>query len=329
MLGFKGLLLVVVAASIAGRTFAQSPGFLLISAPRSQKISWVHLPAGSDYSKGRPETLIDTGLHHPQGVAVDQIRKRLYVADPDVQTIYCYQLVILGEKITLDKTRGRVIVTRDAEARWVAVDGVGNLFFSDESRNLILKVPAEKATSLFETQHLRGSEAPGDIVPEVVYNGATVTEVNEPGGVAVDNFHVFWTNKHFGTQAGSLVRGSETPQVAAGTGNQVTILAQNTAKSYGVCLALNNIFFTDSKTFLYGVKKTGGASAEVSAQLKHPRGCAWDGDGTVFVADRGHNAIFSFASNMQTLGATKLTKAYDAEDAFGVAVVVSPQLAYE
>lgn len=309
MASIRSLLLVVVA-SCSGAAFAQSPGFLLVSAPKSQKISWVRLPDGdNDYTRGRPVTLIDTGLQHPQGIAVDQVRKRLYVTDPDVQKIYSYQLIIKGDQMTTDGRQ--TVISHDVESRWVAVDGAGNVFFSDEPRNLILKVPVAKA--------LRGEQE-----PEVVYNGASVTEVNEPGGVAVDNFNVFWTNKHFGTKAGSVVRGSETPE-ATKPHDTVSIVAQNVAKSYGVCLALDNIYYTDSTKFLYGVKKNGGEAAKVSETLKHPRGCAWDGDGTVFVADRGQNAIYAFAGNMHALGHAELTKAYEVEDAFGLAVAVSPQ----
>merc|ERR1740129_237614 len=115
------------------------------------------------------------------------------------------------------------------ESRWVAVDGTGTLFFSDEPQNRILKVNADTA--------LRG-----DTTPEVVYSGDSIAEVNEPGGVAVDNFNVFWTNKHFGTQAGSLVRGSEHPPLNVAPEFSLSVLAKNSVKCYGVCIALGNVF---------------------------------------------------------------------------------------
>lgn len=304
-------LLAFTAVLVLGVAYAQSPGFLVVSAPRNSKVSWVRLPEGNAYTGARVTTLIDSGLQHPQGIAVDQKRKRLYVADPDVQKIYSYQLILNGNHLSTDGKQS--IISHSAESRWVAVDGVGNVFFSDEPRNLILKVSAEKA--------LRGGDPPE---PEVVYNGNSVAEVNEPGGVAVDNFHIFWTNKHFGTQAGSVIRGSETPSDSLRAGGQststVSVLARNVAKSYGVCMALGNIYYTDANKYLYGVKKTGGSFTEVSSQLVHPRGCAWDGDGTVYVADRGANAVYAFAGNMHTLSRAELTKAYDFEDAFGLAV---------
>lgn len=291
---------------------AQSPGFLVISAPRTSKISWVRLPEdGPSPDAMRPRTLIDAGLQHPQGIAVDQKRKRLFVADPDVQKIYSYQLVVDGDTLSTDGAQ--TVISSNVESRWVAVDGNGNLFFSDEPENKILKVSAEKL-------------AQGAPSTEVVYSGNSLTQVNQPGGVAVDNLHVYWTNKHFGTQAGSVIRGAEYPEGGIrGSGSgaaSISVLARNAVKSYGICIALGNVYYTDSERFLYGVKKSGGEAAEVSSSLNHPRGCTWDGDGTVYVADRA-GAVYSFAGNMGTISRAEVQKAFDHEDAFGLAAVMS------
>eukprot|EP00928_Gymnodinium_smaydae_P054111 TRINITY_DN37941_c0_g1_i1.p1 TRINITY_DN37941_c0_g1~~TRINITY_DN37941_c0_g1_i1.p1 ORF type:complete len:332 (-),score=86.96 TRINITY_DN37941_c0_g1_i1:110-1105(-) len=300
----------VAVLGLVGRlALAESPGFLLISAPRQGTVSWVRLPEANVYDGLEPKTLIDSGLKHPQGIAVDQKRKLLYVADPDVQRIYAYELKIEGGTLKAGK---RSVLARDAESRWVAVDGVGSVFFSDEPRNRILRVTAEQA--------LRGAGA----ASEVVHSGQEITQVSEPGGVAVDNFNVYWTNKHFGTQVGSVVRGgeerAETDQGQGGSADVVSVLARNAPKAYGICLALGNIYFTAARKSVYGVKKRGGPVAEVSSQLSSPRGCAFDGDGTVYVADRDQNAVFSFAGNMQKITHAHLTKAFDVEDAFGLAV---------
>jgi len=201
----------------------------------------------------------------------------------------------------------QTVAAQNIEARWVAVDGVGNLFFSDETANVIQKVPA--------TNVLRGVPT-----PEVLYDGKTVSHVMEPGGVAVDNFRVFWTNKAMGPQAGSVVEGKEDPADDAEAAD-VHPISRNAQKVYGVCLSQNNVYYTDSQKFLYGVKKNGGAIATVSDKLLGPRGCAWDGDGTVFVADKSGNAVYSFPGNMHTLAPAQLTKAVDIEDAYGLAVI--------
>eukprot|EP00929_Paragymnodinium_shiwhaense_P114628 TRINITY_DN83086_c0_g1_i1.p1 TRINITY_DN83086_c0_g1~~TRINITY_DN83086_c0_g1_i1.p1 ORF type:complete len:343 (+),score=61.72 TRINITY_DN83086_c0_g1_i1:100-1128(+) len=285
-----------------------SPGFLIVTAPRNGKISWVRLPEGTHYEKGKFRTLIDEGLQHPQGVAVDQKRKRLYVADPDVRSIFSYQLIYDGDELRTTGTK--TVVTNQVESRWVTVDSLGAVFFSDEPRNLILKMSPDRV--------LRG-----DHEPEVVYDGLTNTAVNAPGGVSVDNFHLFWTNKHQGMEAGTVIRGFESGGGSTSGPKPLHVLARSSEKSYGICSALGNLFYTDASRKLYGVKKSGGKPVEVSGSLKSPRGCTWDGSGTVYVADRSANAIYAFAGDMgDKIEPAQLTKAFHAEDAFGVAVAV-------
>lgn len=311
-MGARSIFLASVVLASFSVALSQTTGFLLISAPVEGRVSWVRLPEDDSYEGLTPTTLIDSGLRFPQGIAVDQQRKLLYVTDPDARKIYSYRLKLSEFDIAIEGEQ--TVVCHEAESRWIAVDGVGNVFFSDEPRNLILTIPAAKAQ-----QSLRGGEA---TVPEVVFTGSSISAVNDPGGIAVDNFHVYWTNKHWGTQVGSVVRGSERPASSSDTGT-VSVLARNVVKSYGICLALDNIYYTDSEKFLYGVKKSGGPATEVSSQLQHPRGCAWDGDGTVYVADRKQNAVFAFASNMHKITGVELRKVFDIEDAFGLAVAVA------
>jgi sugar lactone lactonase YvrE len=279
-------------------------GFLLISTPRTSKISFVKLPRNGNFEGLQPTDLITTGLHHPQGVAIDHKRKRLFVSDPDVQKIIAYQLDVKGDQLSCDGRQ--VVISEGVESRWVAVDGLGNVFFSDEPKSKIYKITMSKI--------LRGNTD-----AEVMYDGESLTQVNRPGGIAVDNFHVYWTNKHFGTKAGTVLKGAEVLPTGTEAKNSISILAQNAPKSYGVCLALNNVFFTDADQRLYGVKKSGGEVHEVSVMFKNPRGCVWDGDGTVFVADRGNNAVYAFAGNMHRLTKADVTKVFDVEDAFGLA----------
>jgi len=283
-------------------------GYLIISTPRSGKIQYVKLPANGDLSGATPRTLIETGLKHPQGLAIDHKRKRLFVADPDVQKIFAYQIQESGDTLSTDGRQ--TVISEKAESRWVAVDGLGNVFFSDEPKSQILKIDMARI--------LRGNTK-----AEIIYSGQELSQVSRPGGVAVDNFHVFWSNKRFGTKAGAIVKGSEVLDTSSLLENNIAVLAANTPKSYGVCLALNNVFFTDSEKHIYGVKKSGGPVVEVSSVLKSPRGCVWDGDGTVFVADRAQGAVFSFPGNMHRITGADVTKAFDIEDAFGLAFLSS------
>jgi len=306
--------LVLLAAAAA----LESPKYLIVSAPRYSKVEYFRLPDDhSSHAAGNLAAmpLIDSGLKSPQGLAVDGKNgkctgepadgARLFVADPDQRKVFCYELTFTNGLLM---TNGAATVAaQNVEARWVAVDGIGNLFFTDEMTNVVEKVTGEQLRK-------------GQATPGVIYDGATVQEVNRPGGIATDNFHVFWSNKAIGTQVGSVVRGLEEPDSGANAAT-VTQIAKNANKVYGVCLSQNNVYFSDSQTFLYGVKKNGGAIATVTDKLLGPRGCAWDGDGTVYVADKTANAVYSFAGNMHILRPAQLTKVADYDAAFGLAVV--------
>lgn len=311
--GFALLLLGQWRQTSAVMGMANPEKFLIVSAPRYGQIAYMNVRKGGtvanlqiggkrqDDPMAKMTPLITSGLVHPQGIAVEQRRSQLLVADPDVKKVYAYRLSSYESKLIAG---GRTVLADGAEARWVTVDGIGNVFFSDEPGNKILKISAEQA-------------ARGDTTPQVVYDGTSLTQLSSPGGISADSFHTFWVNKIAGTRVGSIVRGS---QVSGGALSQVAALARNSDKSYGLCVAYNNIFYTQPEKVIFGVKKAGSPVAVVSNRLTNPRGCVWDGDGTVYVADKGANAVYAFAANMLQIGATELVKAVDFEDAFGVAV---------
>eukprot|EP00397_Hematodinium_sp_SG-2012_P042070 GEMP01046470.1.p1 GENE.GEMP01046470.1~~GEMP01046470.1.p1 ORF type:complete len:246 (-),score=59.39 GEMP01046470.1:603-1340(-) len=224
--------------------------------------------------------------------------------------IYSYKLVFHNGALLQDGTR--TVAAQNVEARWVAVDGMGNLFYTDEIKNTINQVPAEK---LFL----------GETTSKVLYSGKEMSSVSGPGGVATDNFFVFWTNKVDGSTVGSLIRAEEHPPEGGTALSQggAKAVAQNEAKVYAVCLSQTNAFFTSESSKVYGVKKVGGPVTLINDQFVKPRGCAWDGGGTIFVADRQQNAVYSFAGNMRFLAGAHRSKVVDCEDAFGLAVVSS------
>lgn len=67
-------------------------------------------------------------------------------------------------------------------------------------------------------------------------------------------------------EVGTLVRGSENPPDGSAA-TSLAVLAKNSVKSYGVCIAMGNVFFTDSEKHLYGVKKHGGRRQRVRGGL--------------------------------------------------------------
>lgn len=307
-----GALALLACALLGQGADAGFRGFLIVSSPRNARISWVRLPDGPPGNATlAPQTLIEGGaLLHPQGVAVDQKHRRLVVADPDNQTIWSYRLEVDGGKLHAVTPPDQIV--HGLESRWVAVDSNGNVFLSDDPESQIWKIP-------WTPPERRQGEEQGGEASVLYYGGSEAQQVNSPGGVAADNMNVYWTNKRFGTSSGVVVKASEMPLPAPREEESVVVLAKNSQKCYGLCLALNNVFYTDSSQKLYGVKKSGGDVVVVSSGLSKPRGCAYDKDGSVYVADRDAGAVYHFAGNMVVLGSADLVKTFDADDAFGLA----------
>lgn len=275
--------------------------YLVASNPRDGRISYVRVPPGGLPGTGGMNTLVSTKLQSPMGLAIDQQRKLLYVCDPAQHSVFAYRLYPNGNNLSAGSQR---LALENVDARWIAVDNFGTVFVTSEPTNQILKAPLGL---------LRNKTA------EVVFNGSSLPELNQPGGVMVDGYYTYWVNKAMGEKDGSVVKAAETPG-GTNLGRTLEILASNTQKSYGICGALSNIFYTQPERIIYGVRKTGSAVEVINDHLNQPRGCAWDGEGSIFVADRGANAIFSFPSNMQSLISTAVFKVVNAEDAYGVAV---------
>lgn len=231
------------------------------------------------------KTLISSELVFPQGIAIDDHRGRLFVADPNKTGLVMYSISSNGDTLSVGSPK---IVASGVQTRAVAVDALGNAVFSDEPTNRLMRVSAQMINE-------------GKTTPEVLYDGASVSSVKSPGGVASDNYFVYWLNKAGSAQAGTLNRGLQygTAQSLLNASKGIQMLANNALKCYGVCLAAGHIFYTDEA----------------------PRGCVHDGAGTVYVADKSQNAVFYFASNMQMLEPNRpLVKAAELQGAFGLAM---------
>ena len=71
-------------------------------------------------------------------------------------------------------------------------------------------------------------------------------------GVALDNYFVYWLNKAGAAEAGSLNRGLQygTDLTLRNASLAVQTLASNALKCYGVCLAGENVFYSDESSKL-------------------------------------------------------------------------------
>eukprot|EP00403_Amphidinium_massartii_P008288 CAMPEP_0178423556 /NCGR_PEP_ID=MMETSP0689_2-20121128/27749_1 /TAXON_ID=160604 /ORGANISM="Amphidinium massartii, Strain CS-259" /LENGTH=329 /DNA_ID=CAMNT_0020045153 /DNA_START=58 /DNA_END=1047 /DNA_ORIENTATION=+ len=303
MLLMAQLLLQCFGASL-GLNAKTVPKFLIVSAPQRGKVTYAKLN-GRGEAATEMLPLIEVGLGHPQGLAVDAARHRLFVAEPEARKIFAYNLTRNGDQLTAGPQE---VVADGTEARWVATDAFGNVLFTDEPANKVFHLSAERIQR-------------GHKTPEELFSATSHARVSSPGGIATDGINALWVNKALGTKIGSVVSALQSESHIQG--GHARPLSKNVEKSYGVCLAMNNVFYTQPDKSIYGVKRRGGDPTLISDRLSHPRGCAWDGQNTVYVADRGTDTVYSFPGAASGLGAMQMSVAAHAEDAFGVAVYSS------
>lgn len=312
--------------------FGEAPRFLIATSPSTSMVAYTKLPSTGAPATGKEEMriLVNSGLSTPQGIAVDEYRQMLYVADPSLGKLVRFPLKSSSEALAVGSME---TVATDVEVRAVAVDGVGNVWFTDEAQQQVMRVTAKMI-------------ADGQTTPEIVYSAANEDEVRSPGGIALDSYFVYFVNKADGETAGSLIKGRQNPETAIvsaasvnDTSSNASSLAQvvregkksslfalgyNAEKSYGVCLSHRNAFYTDSVKQVYAVPRAATARNEVvtvSMGFSEPRGCAFDGDSTLYIADKARNGVYAMASNMENLLPNRpVSLAVTLQGAFGVAV---------
>jgi hypothetical protein len=245
----------------------------------------------------------DVGLESPQGLAIWHGKERadLFVADPGLKKIFKYQL---GGSALQDDAAAVGTMQVGAQTRvldvanvyGLALDGYGNLYYTT----------SDGAVGMLTA---RDGQVTADSKNTVLYAVENEGSVSKPGALAADSFFVYWANQENGQAAGTLVKGFERDpaKLKAQYKDYPKKISNNIAKAMGVCVARSNVFFTAEAKSLFAVKATGdgGTLAEVSSDMKAPRGCTYDGDNTLYVADSQEGAVYSLAANYKTLRATK------------------------
>jgi sugar lactone lactonase YvrE len=286
--------------------------YVIVSQPRLKSVTYAKVNIFQYDAGNETYPLVTAGLKNPLGLAVDNVRQRLFVADSEAGKVFMYKLIFDKGNLVTDGQQH--VAVSGLEPRWVSVNEAGDIYVSDEPSNQIAFVSAAQLKKV-------------DATPNTVFAGSSLAVVSSPGGVAVDGNEVFWVNKAEGISAGTLIRGRYVPGRAKGDqgADLAKILAQNVDKAFGCCVAGTNVFFTGEEKYVYAVKKTGGTAVPVVDSLVAPRGCAWDGSSTVYIADRSGNALSFFPSSMHSLELAQVHKMITVEDPFGVAVALVPR----
>lgn len=183
-----------------------------------------------------------------------------------------------------------------------------------------------------------------------LYEASLSPHIARPSGIVANGIHVFWGNEASGTARGSVVEGNVLPVTAATAApptnsdataavetepasNPSRSLAMNAETVFGVTMTHNAIIYTDRAQYIYGVPLHPGPLADTASGvvtftdgIEAPRGIVWDGDGTVYVADQGGNAIYSFPCGR--LAPTSVSRVVDLHNVFGLALFSSNDPAY-
>lgn len=295
-----------------GETHVLYKKFLIISSPSDGKVGYVDVPLERNLGSLHVQDLVTTGLVHPQGIAVNPVMQVLFVADPDKGKILSYKLTV-HKNGTLGASPINANV-EGVESRWVAVDSRGALFFTIEGLDLIQEVPVNHNSFAMNTLRRKAYHMPQ---PKTLYDEHNYAM--SPGGIATDGQNVYWTNKAQSETTVSVVKGSKIMNNLRAS--SVQALSNVSVMNFGLCIVHDNLFFTRNDNVIYGMKKTGGQVMAINTNLDRPRGCAWDGDGTLFVADRGTDAIYTLPANMQNMRSAAAQKFVNYEGAFGLAVL--------
>jgi len=296
--------------------------YVFVSQPSKGSVAVTEVNSLTRQIIRESRTVISTGLHEPSGLAVDHDRQRLYVADPKKHKVFMYKLFMGSDGMSVREDQQYVAVT-DVTPRWVAVNDKGTLFATDEGRSFIAEVDAA------DLDKLAAQDAATDDVRtqfHKLYSEESTKQVDKPGGVAVDGNNVYWGNRAPGSPYGSLLSAPADPAagLARGVPDMIQALSKNVDKVYGVCASPNIVFYTGGSRNVFGAKP-GSYQARAFEKIHlddyaKPRGCVWDHDGTMLLADKGGDAVWSFPSSTHGSGLVQATKLFSVTDPYGVAV---------
>eukprot|EP00929_Paragymnodinium_shiwhaense_P059420 TRINITY_DN29762_c0_g1_i1.p1 TRINITY_DN29762_c0_g1~~TRINITY_DN29762_c0_g1_i1.p1 ORF type:complete len:401 (-),score=63.76 TRINITY_DN29762_c0_g1_i1:184-1386(-) len=259
----------------------------------------------------------DMGLKSPTGLALYQRldAATLFIADAEAKNIYAYEIsggatdfeeppsefwggpprpYGPGDELMVGRQR-RVAQGIDG-LQGLAVDSEGNLFYA-VSGGQINKIAAANIPA---TGHAKEADA-----SEALYSTDDSELVSTPIALAADGYHLYWANQAGGQIPGSVVTATE--QLPGQKAVEPRILAANGNGAFGVCLGRGNIFYSAETAAMFAVKTSGGAIAQVNGEFGQPRGCVFDSESTLYVADTAQNAIYSMpaVSNLRAVRTIK------------------------
>jgi len=176
--------------------------------------------------------------------------------------------------------------------------------------------------------------APGKRIIVQLYEKGVSHTVGTPAGVSVSGGDVYWANQMGGFTAGSVAKGRSHPhatQPSDGDGGPAfpsEKIASNIGGAYGIVVTSNKVVYSATEHCVYGAGKRTNEVVDFNCGLSQPRGLAWDGDNTVYVADELNNKIFSIPVGELKANAP-VSKVVDIHGPFGLAMMSSSDPIWE
>lgn len=313
---FEGALTSLLVLAGLLEAVSGSSSYLFISSPEGKTVYYSRLPTASEQSRGQGlklQTLLQAGqVQSPRGLALNSLRKLLFVADTGAREILAVQF---DESFAQDGTlhaRPPVVLLKDIDADWLATDSVGALFICQGKNHRILTLSA-----LAIKRRLDGSAGDEDDAV-VVYSHDDDAPLRSPQGIAADGFRIYWANGQDGTKVGAVLQGFAATE---SVDEAVRVLSKRSESAFGVCLTPSRVFFTGRASFVYSMKVGSQEIVTITDALQEPRGCAYDGDGTVYVADKSEGGVYAFSGGAAEIrGPRHLSKVLTLENPFDLAV---------
>lgn len=274
--------------------------FIVASFPEFKQVNY----ATTQEPIWRP--LIAAGLLFPDTLCIDADNKRLYVADQSAGMVYWYQISTPGGRLVTDGQQH--VAVRNVLARGLAVDNMGNLYVAGRSLAEPPLVPVDAIFKLNSISIATALSSGIEVPPTLIWTrnntkiGGESPQIYQPSGLAITPFNIFWGNAVRGQGTGTLVKAPLQPSPTSTQGS-LSPLADNDDAVTSVVLTPRDVFFC-AKGGVYGVPQTkigadcgeGSSLCPLVAKTPGATAMAWDGDGTIFVADRAQGKVMSFPS---------------------------------
>ena len=249
-------------------------------------------------------------MHYPFAVAIDG-SGNMYISDQYNQVIRKVNTSGIISTIAGNDTAGYSGdggVATSAKLNYpggVAVDGSGNVYFSDNNNNRIRKVNTSGIISTIAGNGTAGYSGDGSAATTAEFNSPTALAIDGSGNIFIADENNNRIRKINTSGIISTVAGNGT---SGFTGDGSTATSAELSSPSGIAVdGTGNLFITDRNNYrirkvntsgtintiagtsLTGYSGDGGLAT--SGELNSPWGVAVDGSGKVFIADAGNQRI--------------------------------------